>query len=117
MLVKGAIGLSYMYDCPKISHVTQKAKSKTEPFQNATKQNVRTVQMFLVIHWYGPRLNIKTVFPMYGIPMLKIRRSQDRLIYKIGVPLLVRRHLYVDTPPTPTPPPCMCDNQPSFPFG
>ena len=30
----------------------------------------------------GPRLNIKTVFPSYGIPMLKRRRSRDRLILK-----------------------------------
>ena len=27
----------------------------------------------------GPRLNVKTVFPRYGIPMFKIRRSWDRL--------------------------------------
>ena len=27
----------------------------------------------------GPRLNINTVFPRHGVPMLKIRRSQDRL--------------------------------------
>ena len=32
----------------------------------------------------GPPLNIKTVFPMYGIPMLKIRRSRDRLIFNMG---------------------------------
>ena len=29
-------------------------------------------------------LNIKTVFPRYGIPMLKIRRFCDRLIFNIG---------------------------------
>ena len=45
----------------------------------------------------GPRLNIKTVFPMYGIPMLKIRRSRDRLIFNMGNPILVRRHLYIET--------------------
>ena len=28
----------------------------------------------------GPRFNIKTVFHMYEIPMLKIRRSRDRLV-------------------------------------
>ena len=47
----------------------------------------------------GPSLNIKTVFPGYGIPMLKIRRSQDRLIFNMGIPILVRRHLYIDTAP------------------
>ena len=31
-----------------------------------------------------------------GIPMLKIRRS--RLIFNMGIPILVRRHLYIETP-------------------
>ena len=30
-------------------------------------------------------------------PMLKIRRSQDRLIFNMGMPILVRRHLYIET--------------------
>ena len=42
--------------------------------------------------WPGPCLRIKTVFPGMGIPMLKIRRSWDRLIFNIGIPILVRRH-------------------------
>ena len=33
------------------------------------------------------------------IPMLKIRRSWDRLILNMGIPLLVRRHLYIETAP------------------
>ena len=33
------------------------------------------------------------------IPMLMIRRSRDRLIFKMGIPILVRRHLYIETPP------------------
>ena len=32
-------------------------------------------------------------------PMLKIRRSRDRLIFNMGIPILVRRHLYIETPP------------------
>ena len=48
----------------------------------------------------GPRLNIKTVFPCMGISMLKIRRSRDRLIFNIGIPILVRRHLYNETAPS-----------------
>ena len=31
--------------------------------------------------------------------MLKIRRSRDRLIFIMGIPILVRRHLYIDTAP------------------
>ena len=38
-----------------------------------------------------------TVFPCMGIPMLKTRRSQDRLIFNMGIPILVRRHLYIET--------------------
>ena len=33
----------------------------------------------------GTRLNIKTVFPRYGIPTLKIRRSRNRLVSYIRV--------------------------------
>ena len=42
---------------------------------------------------------MKTVFPNYDIPMLKIRRSRDRLIFNMGIPILVRRHLYIETAP------------------
>ena len=31
--------------------------------------------------------------------MLKIRRSQDRLIFNMGIPILVRQHLYIETAP------------------
>ena len=34
-----------------------------------------------------------------GIPMLKIRRSWDCLIFNMGIPILVRRHLYIETAP------------------
>ena len=47
----------------------------------------------------GPCLIINTVFPGMGIPMLKIRRSRDRLIFNMGIPILVRRHLYIETAP------------------
>ena len=36
----------------------------------------------------GPHLNKKT-----------IRRSRDHLIFNIGIPILVRRHLYIETAP------------------
>ena len=47
----------------------------------------------------GPRRNIKTVFPGMEIPMLKIRRSRDRLIFNMGIPILVRQHLYIEAAP------------------
>ena len=38
-------------------------------------------------------------FPGMGIPMLKIRRSQHCLIFNMGIPILVRWHLYIETAP------------------
>ena len=36
-----------------------------------------------------------------GISMLKVRRSRDRLIFDIGIPILVSRHIYIETNPCP----------------
>ena len=47
----------------------------------------------------GPRRNIKMVSPGMGIPMLKIRWSRDRLIFNMGILILVRGHLYIETAP------------------
>ena len=41
-------------------------------------------------------LNIKNVFPNMGIPMLKIRQLRGRLIFNMGIPTLVRWHLYIE---------------------
>ena len=38
----------------------------------------------LVSDIQGPCLNLKTVFPCMGIPMLKIRWSRDRFIFNMG---------------------------------
>ena len=35
---------------------------------------------------HGPDFNIKSVFPGMGIPIIKIRRSYDRLIFTMGIP-------------------------------
>ena len=37
--------------------------------------------------------------PDMGILMLKIRRPRDHLIFNIGIPILVRRHLHIETAP------------------
>ena len=34
-----------------------------------------------------------------GIPIIKVRRSWDRLIFKMGMLLPVRRHIYIEAPP------------------
>ena len=40
---------------------------------------------------------MKIVFLGMGIPMLKTRQSWDRLVLNMGIPLLVRRHLNIET--------------------
>ena len=45
----------------------------------------------------GPVSISRPSFPDMGIPMLKIRWSRDRLIFNMGIPILVRRHLYIET--------------------
>ena len=47
----------------------------------------------------GPRLNIKMVFRSMGSPIMKLRRSSDRLIFIIGITKLVSWYLYIETPP------------------
>ena len=47
-----------------------------------------------------PCLNMKTVFPRYvDFHVFKIRRSWDRLIFNMGIPILVRLHLFIATSP------------------
>ena len=43
----------------------------------------------------------KTIFPGMGIPLLKIRQSRDHLILNMGIPILVRQHLNINTAPRP----------------
>ena len=47
----------------------------------------------------GPHVNIKMVFPDMGISIIKIRRSWDRLIFIMGIHILVRQHLHIETGP------------------
>ena len=44
----------------------------------------------------SPRLS----FPGMGIPMLKIRQSRDRLIFNMGILILVSWHLDIETAPS-----------------
>ena len=48
----------------------------------------------------GHQGRLKTVFPGIGIPVIKIRQSWDRLIFIMGIPVLVRRYLNVQTAST-----------------
>ena len=47
----------------------------------------------------GPWFNIKMLSTCIGNPIVEIRRSYDRLISKMGFPMLVRWHLYIESGP------------------
>ena len=47
----------------------------------------------------GPRFNIKTAFPGMEISIMKLIWSWDRLIFIMGIPLLVRQCLCTQRPP------------------
>ena len=47
----------------------------------------------------GPCFNIKKVSLGIGNSIIKVWRSWDRLICTMGIPLLVRWHLYIETAP------------------
>ena len=47
----------------------------------------------------GPVSILRSTFLCMGIPMLKIRRSRDLLIFNMVIPLPVRWYLYIQTAP------------------
>ena len=47
----------------------------------------------------GGRLNIKCRLTSIRIPMLKIRRSRDRLIFNMGIHITRKDGLYIETGP------------------
>ena len=44
----------------------------------------------------GPRLNIKTVFSGIRISIIKKRRSWHSFTFIMSVPILIKRHLYIE---------------------
>ena len=58
---------------------------------------INTLHSTLMSHEYpGTYLDIQTVFPGMGISIIKIRWSHDRLIFTMGIPILVRWYNYND---------------------
>ena len=47
--------------------------------------------------WVPPQY--KLGLSRYDVSIIKIRRSYDRLIFIIGIPILIRQHLYIETCP------------------
>ena len=66
---------------------------------------IRTLSALLALcegnhHWpAGGRLNIKMSSYQYRIPMLKIRRSRDCLIFNMRIPIPGKDGLYIETGP------------------
>ena len=56
------------------------------------------ITLLVLVQSSGPCLNIKTVFGRYGDPHVK-DKLWDRLIFNMGIPILVRRYLYIETAP------------------
>ena len=110
-----SLALRQSHVCPTASEVTLTNMDNNELYQTTTKQSES--QTLIIMHgmygkhllwpiWQhsstpGPSLNIKTIFPGMGIPMLKIRRSRDRLIFNMVIPTPVRWHLYIEMAPSP----------------
>ena len=44
--------------------------------------------------------NIKTLSTGMGISIIKTRQMWDRLIFRMGIPILLRLHLYIETTPS-----------------
>ena len=53
----------------------------------------------IILEYSGGHLNIKMSSYRYRDPMLKIRRSHDRLIFNMGIPIPAKDGLYIETGP------------------
>ena len=53
----------------------------------------------LLALWPESRVHIKAVFSGMVIPVLKMRRSWESRIFNMGIPILGRRRLYIETAP------------------
>ena len=60
-----------------------------------TRTNCEWIWSLWIAHWAPSQYNDR--LSRHGIPMLKIRFSQDRLIFNMGINTVVRRHLYIET--------------------
>ena len=59
------------------------------------------ISFFIFLFWWrDPKSQYKDrLSQVWGFPILKIRRSLDHLIFNMGIPILVRWHLYIETGP------------------
>ena len=57
------------------------------------------VQPILCLTKPEVHLNIQPILPGINISNIKIRSSLDHLIFKMGIPILVRWHIHIETVP------------------
>ena len=57
---------------------------------------LNTQSQYTESQWTGPPLHIKTVSTGMRNSIIKINRSWERLIYKMGIHINVRRYLYIE---------------------
>ena len=57
------------------------------------------VNLQVHVRYQGSVSILRPSFPGKGIPILKIRWLREHLIFNMGIPILVRRHLYIETDP------------------
>ena len=82
----------YLIICPGVD-VTQ-----TKLNHNSCYLTMILILLLMCYH-AGSHLNIKMVFPSMGIPIIKIRRLSDRLIFIMGIPKWVSWFLYIEMTP------------------
>ena len=81
-------------------HIKQKKCLKIGFSNHLIKTSTKLVMAYLQLHGHHMwPVNKDIIFPRYGDSHVKIRWSQDCLMFNMGIPILVRRHLYFETSP------------------
>ena len=106
-ILHGSPVLNKLYHWPNAGEATLKNMDKcvtdfSVKFQSylQRKKKKTHLQMSFTKYWpcwRGGHLNIKMSSYQYRIPMLKIRRSCDRLIFNMEIPIPGKGGLYIET--------------------
>ena len=90
---------------PRVTGLYEWNSPVTGEFPAQRASNAETVSIWWRHHVLadvlapGPCFNMNTIFSCMNISVIKRRRSWDRLIFIIRIPILIRRHLKSETPP------------------
>ena len=91
--------------CSKALMISDNTRQKLEKYTQYDRLALLLMKLFysgqmkstpwLLSH--GPRLNIKTIW----IQITSIKWSWDRPIFMMGIPILIREHIYIESDPRP----------------